>query len=1092
MACTLAGEAEKHARVYGDGRILRDLHITRARLACEEGQHLEALRCLKNLGAADLEQTAEAALLLAEAYRARQQPVNAEEVLGEALQALRNATGGAAKPTGAKRGSDQSRPAGSAAGDGASSLSSAKHVLAECMLSTAQLHSEMSRLDAALVASKEWMQSLNAAFDRHLTIGQKLKVAGFHRRQVSDCLEFLVVAAPLLEAKELDLLRDPKNSGDLTFALLQAYADRLVDAINECRHSREALLTMAVPVEGSSLETVLPAEALAVRFDVWEARMLALRRTYRACAKFDGKMQLQRAKMQQKTSTEALLRHNGGGGFFGGGVAGATRTDGVVSTATSVYDDDDEVERWIKQVDEQITEDEKINNVAREMSEVEDSVAKVSNAASVLQLMANQDDGSEVVLPGCYAEALAELGRLQLELSARQATLVKGAAAAQNKKLDAPVAAANEKWDESASGSAAGNPSDSQVLQVAERYSNVLNGKDPTQLFKPTVLEGGDDDTPDAAGDAEDEASVRISSSNIASQELDEAHVDFEDIARATLCEAVKAAVATRNFAAARRALKGLALEAYGVRCPQASFEFLCWLQSVNVCIRAEEIFQELLPEDHDERVQLHQLRRLETRWPFPAELEAYQAMKERLSTDSPLFQRLQLDKLPSIDELMLSHLPPLTLVVTFQFDGSHVYVAAACSPGEAGDRDTRLSQLRHLVARKDVVSAEVSALIHRLHEFSARIEKELITYPEVNADLSEKFALALSELESSLIEPLSRRLEAHFWPNGIHANSDSNPRHLMLLPDSLLWGVPLETMPCLLRLFGKRSYGSMSRDLSLHLAAQRVRAFTEVSADGAPLKAVLPAARPSGTTLLTDVFSDDVLREAEKPAAGQKKAETLCMLHQRLVDAKVIGNAGQSCHGGTLAASPEDIKGMLADATAFYSLGYGRFFTTMSARHLASLNLRNLALLGLFHRVVNDGAFRRQTKTDSMKTIRQLAMENAYSTPLIAAFRGVLCSVLAVAPLPTAIAMRSFETFTKAMQAGKTANKAMEEVLVQRTESPGLRYNRLLEGGAQPGPAETPPVPEDLLPLHTRSAYMVVGMPWVCAEEPAPEKKKK
>jgi len=324
-----------------------------------------------------------------------------------------------------------------------------------------------------------------------------------------------------------------------------------------------------------------------------------------------------------------------------------------------------------------------------------------------------------------------------------------------------------------------------------------------------------------------------------------------------------------------------------------------------------------------------------------------------------------------------------------------------------------------------------------------------------------------------------------------MHAESPVNPKHILLMPDSSLFPMPMETMPSLLRLLGKRSYGSMSRDLSLHLHAQRVRGFAEISPESAPLKAVLGAAKPSATTLLTDVFNEDSLRPHEQNLP--KKAETLSMLHQRLVDAKVIGNAVQSSHGGMQSSSAEDIKGMLTDAAAFYSFGFGRFWTSIGSRHLASQNLSHLALLGLFHRICNDASFRRQTKTDSAKPLRQIAMENAYGTHLIAAFRGVLCTVSMQAPLATAVQMRNFETFTKAMQAGKTVSKAMEEVLCQSVESSALRYARLLEGGtAQALPADAPPGPEDLLLPQMKAAYSICGSPFVSAEEPAAAGKKK
>ena len=38
MACTLSNEAMRHAKVHGDGRTLRDLALTRAKIAMEDAK----------------------------------------------------------------------------------------------------------------------------------------------------------------------------------------------------------------------------------------------------------------------------------------------------------------------------------------------------------------------------------------------------------------------------------------------------------------------------------------------------------------------------------------------------------------------------------------------------------------------------------------------------------------------------------------------------------------------------------------------------------------------------------------------------------------------------------------------------------------------------------------------------------------------------------------------------------------------------------------------------------------------------------------------------------------------------------------------
>ena len=93
MACTLTTEAERHAKVHGDGRTLRDLAVTKARIAMEEGNHSEAVRTLRTLTAADLQQCTEAAVLLADAYEARKQAFPAQEIFNETLAAIKTSPG---------------------------------------------------------------------------------------------------------------------------------------------------------------------------------------------------------------------------------------------------------------------------------------------------------------------------------------------------------------------------------------------------------------------------------------------------------------------------------------------------------------------------------------------------------------------------------------------------------------------------------------------------------------------------------------------------------------------------------------------------------------------------------------------------------------------------------------------------------------------------------------------------------------------------------------------------------------------------------------------------------------------------------------
>jgi hypothetical protein len=81
MACTLVDEAISHSKTYyGDRRSLRSLYILKARISFSQGQHSDsaALLTTKEIPSADLLQTVEIALMLADTYKVKKQPVLAD------------------------------------------------------------------------------------------------------------------------------------------------------------------------------------------------------------------------------------------------------------------------------------------------------------------------------------------------------------------------------------------------------------------------------------------------------------------------------------------------------------------------------------------------------------------------------------------------------------------------------------------------------------------------------------------------------------------------------------------------------------------------------------------------------------------------------------------------------------------------------------------------------------------------------------------------------------------------------------------------------------------------------------------------------
>lgn len=404
------------------------------------------------------------------------------------------------------------------------------------------------------------------------------------------------------------------------------------------------------------------------------------------------------------------------------------------------------------------------------------------------------------------------------------------------------------------------------------------------------------------------------------------------------------------------------------------------------------------------------------------------------------------------------------------------------------------MSKLRHFVTRMHIEESDVHMHVQKIQEQNMNIEKDLIMNTEVNESFAEHYEQVLIHFDDLLIRPIMEELRNHFWPLGAHIEHPLNPQHLVIMPDQTLSGLPLERFGSFLDLFGARNHSKISRDLSLHILAQRVREY--VSDGDQPLKAKLPVVSKDATSLLSDANAEDALKPSEDP-----NGETMSDVHKRLADDKVVGS--KSLHGQMWAASPEDITSLVADSTAMLFLGFGRFFTTMPAQYVSSQDMRHLYLLAIFGRCINDTAFRRQTKTDSMKTVRQVASEGPYGFMVLAAFRGVQSFLTSCSPMPTAINMRNLECFARAFSSGKTVGQALEDLLNERTKNPQLRYQRTLQGGVHPRPtgdasqvsqgggsragSTEPPEEsseEDLLIFHTKASYVLCGVPWITVGE--------
>eukprot|EP00927_Polykrikos_kofoidii_P036873 TRINITY_DN31092_c0_g2_i1.p1 TRINITY_DN31092_c0_g2~~TRINITY_DN31092_c0_g2_i1.p1 ORF type:complete len:2358 (+),score=467.67 TRINITY_DN31092_c0_g2_i1:1061-7075(+) len=1055
-AASLTKEAITHARVYGDRRTLRRLHLLKARLSYEEGHYAEAIRAIREISAAELPQTVEAACLLADIYLSTRQLVLASNVLEDATKAI------------------ESSPEASACKDLAAEERAASLVLGLCNVRRAKVSVELARLAAMTGSTRSWFQGLDGIFKLHEQTQAGLISGTFHLHNLVQCVEFAGAIERLLETKRLELMRDTalsiEKGGVLSFDILANYANRLCESVTNCIGARDELLYRVVPTDGTEEGVVSPAQALCSRFDVWHTRVLTLRRKIKVTKEVDRVRDVATASYGQGR----FFSHRAPDGVVTGPVGGAAVVQGA-----------DVVKAWEREIDDKINEAKRERNDPRQLSEVESSIALLSNAVTVLRAFAERPENAEAAsareLPLCRTEALLELGRLELEIAGSRWDLG---------RLQPSPPGAVDKWETKGA-----DPRELLCMEVGERCSNTLMGKDPHEIYKQ-IVPPEETETPSTA----------------TIQDSDGQHpLAYDEKGKVALCDAAAAAIGARQFEAAHRAFLSLALDAYGVSCPEASFEFLLWLQSVDVCITAQESFDDLLPHNHSEVVQQRLLRRLEKAWVVPQVVGSYRTVVQRLQRESPWFQKTQLSELPSVSDLLLSYVPPKTLVVTLQVHEHYLYVGATCTPQEGADQSVRLAQLRPFVSRFVLWESELLSCTRRLNELNLAIEKDLITSPYLSSEaLQIEYGEILKEAEMIIGLPIAKALGNIFWKHGLNVEHVGNPQQMIILPDRALWSLPLERFDCLLRLCGFKNKGAISRDLSLHLAAQRVARVVEDPAGGdrKPLQARVPTARPESTVLFTDTFNEDTMLPNDSAAS-----ELLCAVHKRLVEAKIIGNAALSTHGEQLTVSPGDIKVALADSTALLALGFGQFMNIVGSTTFAAQDLRHLALIALFQRSINYDAFRRQTKADSAKTLRQLALQSPFGVALVSGFRGVQCLLMAIAPVPTPIGARACEVFARGLQGGKTVAKAFEDVLNGEIADPALRYARTVEGGLLPGgapllanlqaidpkakaPAAAAPKEgetlHEWLPFHTQTAYTLIGVPWIVAESDGSAGKKK
>jgi len=899
---------------------------------------------------------------------------------------------------------------------------------AKCLwrLQRLQLQSMVVVLRALPPASRDFFPQMQKVHQHQRIMREALQTSKLSVQVIEGCINFVQLMLDVHTLLERLMIQDPLNQrrsgGPLSYQVLMEHLDILRVECDEASSCVSGVVSVAVPPK---LQTpiVAPVMALVTELEVCCASVRARHSQYEAGQAWEDT--LEPVDLDQHFATQQITKR-----FLD--LSGANQTKTVV-------------EVWLDEAAVEHEKNEAFKSRARTPAANYDTFVRMGTAVSQFEPVVkfhvmgrdeDQDEEEEAVLPppmcGSPAAAWAELGAVQIEIAAS--------------RDDAPLAA-TKVWP-----ALCLDDYELRMMAVCDAQSKFLHPAPPA----PPAGKG----QPAAAAAAADSPEEQPDEEEVESASASEVRQG-----RATLEEVVRRSLAALDFVVARRALVSLVFRAYGELDAERAFQHLVMLQSVDVFVRSLEIVETCMPREHPEFVWVRQLKALQRRWLNAPELPTYIDARTSLMESSPMGDRLfSLATLPPVSELLATHIAPGTLVVSLQLHSNSLYVGAVCTVADAA------ATPKYFVKRVAMNEMDVFVRARRLGEINTEIEREMRLAPGFSAAMEDQYAQVCSEMDR-LLSPIFQQLELSFWPLSRFVKHDSNPQRMVLLPDSSLAAFPLERLASVTRMFVDTPAEKICRDLSFHLHVYRVKDLLE-TVDRSSLADSLPGVSSDKFKMIVDPFAEDTLRPTE-PEGSQTMFELLESLEGEKI-----------CAGGLTGkrwiASPEDFTKVLVESQAVVYLGFGKFLSAMgSGSALAALDLRHLPILCSVCRCINDTAFRRQTKGDSMKTPALLGVELFYSFSLLASMRGVRALLFTVNPLPIPAAMKVADAISRNMVTeGMTLAQALAAVFAQTVDS--SQYRLVRPGGEDAVEAGEDGEDEEELPLlsfHSRAALITVGL---------------
>ncbi|CEM36106.1 unnamed protein product [Vitrella brassicaformis CCMP3155] len=590
---------------------------------------------------------------------------------------------------------------------------------------------------------------------------------------------------------------------------------------------------------------------------------------------------------------------------------------------------------------------------------------------------------------------------------------------------------------------------------------------------------------------------------------------------------AIQRCLAMRLFREASLTAMHLAVEGTG-NCTSAerqlSFAALTIKQSSEVCEEVLHLCRAggAMAPDHPDMVLLERLGAMEVEWRDASTLDAWGNIERSLCQKSPLYTMLQCWQL-SVPQLCNDMLPRSLMVMSLQLHDGHLYAAVAVTPpmpeqtggggggkGKEAKKDSKKDakgkaasplpteelpppETRYRVYRLPLPPSLLLDRIDGLNEAAAAMRTHLVFADHVPTTTQNRTQEVLDAVDR-LISPIMHFIEADFWPLGRFWQHSLSPTHLLYLPSRELRGLPFEQLACVKGMFGH----NVTRDFSLHLFVHRMTMPLLQSNHEEAITAFQTAMRSSTVetltmpetqvernkvTLVSDPYNEDTLNT---------DGETLIDTHKRIVQSE---NLSSPLHftGDTYTPSRDDFNRILMESSGLVYTGFGRVLSAFGGSKVAgNLHLGHMKMVALLVMASNDAAVRRQTKSDSTKTLAELKTDQAHATALLLSFRGVRSVLSVISPVPTLLIQKAADSLVTSMAKNKEPVFAARKSLLQHEVPVVERYQRIGQTEAAQLPPDMAEAPQGddsgsegektalLFDAYSASSLVCYGLPWV------------